>query len=466
MSVSEAPTAAHAVGLFPAGFVWGAATAAYQVEGAVAEDGRTASIWDTFSHTPGRVVSGDTGDIAADHYHRYRDDVATMAQLELQSYRFSTSWSRVIPGGSGPVNRKGVDFYSRLVDELLTTGITPLVTLYHWDLPQELEDVGGWANRDTALRFAEYATALGTALGDRVASWTTLNEPWCSAFLGYATGVHAPGRTEDVSALRAAHHLMLAHGTATAALRAALPGSATVALTLNLHSMRPATDSSDDLDALRRADAVANRIFLEPVLAGRYPEDLLADTAALTDWSFVADGDLRTIHARPDVLGINYYTPAVITASAGDLLEVWPGTTSSYTLPAQPPVTDIGWAIDPQAFTHLLLRVSREYPDLPLVVTENGAAYNDEVDGDRVVDAARIAYLGQHLGAVSDAIAAGADIRGYFVWSLLDNFEWAWGYGKRFGIVHVNYATQQRTIKDSGYWYRDLIAAQPPRPHH
>jgi beta-glucosidase len=459
---------------FPPGFLWGAATAAYQIEGAVAEDGRGPSIWDTFSHTPGRIRNDDNGDVGTGHYHRMAADVALMAELGLPAYRFSVSWSRVRPSGAGAANPAGLDFYSRLVDELLAHGIDPVVTLYHWDLPQALEDAGGWANRDTAARFGEYATLVADALGDRVTTFATLNEPWCSAFLGYASGVHAPGRTDVVTSLQAAHHLNLAHGCAAAAVRATLSGSQVWA-SLNLANVRPASDSVEDADAVRSIDAVANRIFLDPILRGRYPADLLADTADLTDWSFVRAGDLTTIHQVPDRLGINYYAPTRVAAmKPGDELRltkrwvndpqgadepsIWPGSHRAYSIPQGGPRTDMGWPIEPASFTELLVRVAREYPGLPLVVTENGAAFGDAVGPDGVVhDIDRIAYLDGHLRAVSDAIAAGVDVRGYFVWSLMDNFEWAWGYTKRFGIVHVDYATLTRTPKDSASWYRSVV---------
>ncbi|SDJ00695.1 broad-specificity cellobiase [Frankineae bacterium MT45] len=446
---------------FPPGFVWGAATAAYQIEGAVAEDGRGPSIWDIFSHTPGRISGDETGDIAADHYHRVPEDVTLMASLGLQAYRFSVSWSRIVPTGSGRVNRRGLDFYSRLVDELLSHHIDPVVTLYHWDLPQPLEEIGGWGNRDTASRFAEYAQIVGQELGDRVRVFGTLNEPWCSAFLGYASGEHAPGRTELVTSLMAAHHLNLAHGLGTSALRAVLPSDAQISLALNLHQVRAATSDPADLDAARSVDTIANRIFLEPILNGAYPQELYADTAELTDWSFVQATDLYNINKRPDLLGVNYYTPAIISAegSGPEASEstLWPGSHRAYVVPPQGPQTGMGWLIDPPAFTELLLRVHREYPGVPLMITENGAAFDDVVGPDgEVEDRERTAYLESHLLAVSDAIDAGADVRAYFVWSLMDNFEWAWGYGKRFGIVHVDYDTQVRTPKSSARWYREV----------
>ncbi|WNF27200.1 GH1 family beta-glucosidase [Streptomyces sp. C11-1] len=464
---------------FPAGFLWGAATAAYQVEGAVTENGRTPSIWDTFSHSPGKVLGGDTGDVAADHFHRYRDDVALMKRLGLKAYRFSVSWSRVQPTGRGPAVERGLDFYRSLVDELLEAGITPVATLYHWDLPQELEDAGGWPERATAERFADYAAVMARALGDRVGMWTTLNEPWCSAFLGYGSGVHAPGRTEPVAALRAAHHLNLAHGRATEALRANLPAAAQLSVTLNLHQVRPLTGGEADADAARRIDAVGNRIFTGPMLRGAYPDDLLADTEHLLNWSeLVHEGDLSAI-ARPlDVLGVNYYTPTIVStpaSGAGDTRNdghgssehsPWPGSEHvAFHLAEGKPRTAMNWSVDPDGLYSLLMDVSREHPDLPLMVTENGAAFADDPDEEgRVHDPERIAYLHGHLAAVRRAVAEGADVRGYFLWSLLDNFEWGYGYSKRFGAVYVDYTTQRRTPKSSAHWYSEVIArhALPP----
>ncbi|MFI8435826.1 GH1 family beta-glucosidase [Streptomyces sp. NPDC079020] len=466
---------------FPAGFVWGAATAAYQVEGAAAENGRTPSIWDTFSRTPGKVRNGDTGDIAADHYHRYRDDVALMSRLGLKAYRFSVSWSRVQPTGRGPAVERGLDFYRKLVDELLEAGITPVATLYHWDLPQELEDAGGWPQRVTAERFADYAAIMAGALGDRVGMWTTLNEPWCSAFLGYGSGVHAPGRTEPASALRAAHHLNLAHGRAAGILRDRLPAAAQLSVTLNLHQVRPLTASTQDADAARRIDAVGNRIFTGPMLRGEYPGDLLADTAHLVDWSgLVRDGDLAEIARPVDVLGVNYYTPTIVSTPASGTGDTrndghgnsdhspWPGSEHvAFHLAENRPRTAMNWSVDPEGLYDLLLDVTRDHPGLPLMVTENGAAFDDYMSPEgRVEDPERIAYLRGHLDAVQRAVAAGADVRGYFLWSLMDNFEWAYGYSKRFGAVYVDYATQRRTPKASAHWYADVIRhhALPPAP--
>ncbi|GAA1188450.1 beta-glucosidase [Kitasatospora gansuensis] len=470
MTVTE-PSTIHTGPAFPSGFAWGAATAAYQIEGAVTENGRTPSIWDTFSHTPGKVAGGDTGDIAVDHFHRFREDVRLMAELGLTSYRFSLSWPRIQPTGRGPAVESGLDFYRALTDELLAHGITPVATLYHWDLPQHLEELGGWPARDTAYRFADYAALAAEALGDRVATWTTLNEPWCSAFLGYGSGVHAPGRTDPADALKAAHHLNLGHGLAVGALRAALPRTAQLAVSLNLHQIRPLTDHPDDLAAARRIDAVGNRVFTGPMLNGGYPADLLADTAHLVDWdTLVQPGDQAEIGRPIDLLGINYYTPTVVSSAenAKDLprhdghgggdQSPWPGAEDVAFHLAAGERTAMDWPIDPTGLTDLLLDVHRTHPGLPMLVTENGAAFEDVVGPDGTVDDQdRIAYLHGHLAAVADAVAAGADVRGYYLWSLLDNFEWAYGYAKRFGAVHVDYATLARTPKASARWYAEVI---------
>jgi beta-glucosidase len=447
---------------FPSGFWWGAATAAYQIEGSVAADGRTPSIWDTFCATPGRVARGESGATAADHYRRYHEDVDTIAALGLSAYRFSVSWPRVQPGGRGPENPAGAAFYDRLVDALLARGVRPVVTLYHWDLPQELEDDGGWASRDTAYRFAEYAALVAGRLGDRVELWTTLNEPWCAAFLGYASGVHAPGRTSPADAFAAAHHLLLAHGLGVRAVRAHL-STARTSLVVNLTSMRSASDDPADLDATRRMDGLANRLFLDPVLRGGYPADVRADTAGLTDWSFVRPGDLDVIATPIDALGVNYYQPTLVGAGRAPAdpvaMAAWPGCADVLLHPIPGPVTDMDWPVDATGPREILELLGREYGNPPLFVTENGAAYPDRIAPDGgVPDPERVAYLRSHLTAAHQAMAAGVDLRGYFVWSLLDNFEWAEGYGKRFGLVHVDYRTQRRTWKDSAHWYREVIA--------
>ena len=443
---------------FPDGFVWGAATASYQIEGAAREDGRGPSIWDTFSRSPGRVFQGHTGDVACDHYHRYVEDVALMADLGLASYRYSIAWPRIQPDGTGPVNVKGLDFYDKLTDELLGKGIDPVVTLYHWDLPQTLEDLGGWANRLTAEAFAEYAQIVHARLGDRVNTWTTLNEPWCSAYLGYASGRHAPGRQEPAAAFAAVHHLLLGHGLAANALRSA--GARSVSITLNPAAVFPVDpESSADREACRIIDGLSNRMFFDPLLLGRYPADMLAHMARFTDLSYIQDGDLATINAPIDVLGINFYQPAYVSAKPGEpAAPDQPGSEGIAYRAPDGPVTDMNWAIEPSGLTRLLKRIHDDYPGTAMLITENGAAYPEVPAADGGVhDTRRIEYLDGHLRACHDALAAGVDLRGYFVWSLMDNFEWAEGYAKRFGIVHVDYATQQRVLKDSAKWYREVI---------
>ncbi|GGR68775.1 beta-glucosidase [Micromonospora fulviviridis] len=449
---------------FPPGFLWGAATAAYQIEGAATEGGRTPSIWDTFSHTEGRTVAGHTGDVACDHYHRMPEDVRLMADLGLKSYRFSVSWPRVQPGGAGAVNSEGMDFYRRLVDELLGHGIEPWLTLYHWDLPQPLEDAGGWPARDTAARFADYAQLVGDALGDRVKYFTTLNEPWCSAFLGYGSGVHAPGRSDGADAVRAGHHLMLGHGLAVQALRAARP-EAQLGITVNLYPVTPATDSPEDADAARRIDGLANRFFLDPVLRGAYPADLTADLRKVTDFGHVRTGDLAVISTPLDMVGVNYYSRHVVAAPAEGVEReaywrapsCWPGSEDVRFVTRGVPVTDMDWEIDAPGLVETLERVHRDYTDLPLYVTENGSAFVDAVVDGRVDDPDRLAYFDAHLRAAHAAISAGVPLKGYFAWSLMDNFEWAWGYTKRFGMVYVDYDSQVRIPKSSARWYADVI---------
>ena len=457
---------------FPQDFLFGAATAAYQIEGAAHEDGRTDSIWDVFCRVPGAVVRGDTGEVACDHYHRYADDVALMADLGLQTYRFSTSWSRVRPDGRN-VNKQGLAFYSKLVDQLLENNITPWLTLYHWDLPQALEEKGGWANRDTAYRFAEYAATVHDVLGDRVEAWTTLNEPWCASFLSYIGGEHAPGRQDVPAGLAAAHHLLLGHGLVVQELRKR-DRALQLGLTLNLTVADP-VDPSDagDRDAARRIDGQFNRFFLDPIFRGEYPEDVLQDVAGNGFETVVHDGDLAIISAPIDVLGVNYYH--------GDFVSARPGVHETSTaapserpkrspFPAADdvhwhsrglPLTAMEWEVQPEALTRLLHRVHDEYSGpagVALSVTENGAAYDDVVHADgSVVDVERRDFLTGHLDAILDAVDGGVPVKGYFYWSLLDNFEWAWGYDKRFGIVRVDYETQARTPKASAIEYRRII---------
>jgi beta-glucosidase len=452
---------------FTSDFLIGAATAAYQIEGAAHEDGRGPSIWDTFSHTPGKTLGGDTGEIADDHYHRLEADLDLMVAMELEAYRFSISWPRIQPAGSGKVNAAGLGFYNRLVDGLLARGIKPIATLYHWDLPQALQDKGGWTNRDTAYRFAEYASLVADALGDRVHMWTTLNEPWCSAYLGYGSGHHAPGVTNPLAALTAVHHLNLAHGLAVTELRRSISNNAAVSITLNFTALRGG--GAGEEEAMRRIDAVANRAFTGPLLRGAYPQDLLDDTAEITDWSFVLPGDLELIQQPIDVLGVNYYTTATVrmraeSATPRDVLgrpiipaSQYPGSTSVEFVTEAGPFTQMGWNIAPDAFEELLVDLHTQFPTTPLMITENGAAYADTVIDGRVRDTQRIDYLHRHFVAAHRAMARGVDLRGYLVWSLLDNFEWAFGYERRFGIVHVDYTSLERTIKDSGHWLTELI---------
>jgi beta-glucosidase len=452
-------------------FLIGSATASYQIEGAAHEDGRGPSIWDTFSHTPGKIVNGDTGDVADDHYHRLDSDLDLMAELGLEAYRFSIAWPRVQPTGSGAANEKGLGFYSRLVDGLLARGIRPIATLYHWDLPQELEDAGGWPVRDTAKRFADYAAIAGAALGDRVHTWTTLNEPWCSAYLGYGSGAHAPGRTNGRDALAAVHHLNLAHGLGLQALRSSVANAdAQYSATLNFHVLRHGDDNAED--AVRRIDALANRAFTGPMLRGEYPADLLEDTRDVTDWAFVEPGDLDLIKQPIDFLGVNYYATATVRTWDGVSPKqsadghkpssgtAWPGSEDVEFLTQPGPYTEMGWNIAPEGLEELLVSLSEQFPELPLIITENGAAFADvEIEG-RVHDDKRVDYLSRHFVAAHRAIERGVDLRGYMVWSLMDNFEWGYGYSKRFGIIHVDYDTLERVVKDSGLWLADVARSK------
>jgi beta-glucosidase len=434
--------------------IFGAATAAYQIEGAWDEDGKGPSIWDEFVRQPGRIANGDTGDVACDHYHRYADDVALMAQLRLQAYRFSVSWARVLPEGTGRVERRGLDFYDRLVDELLARGVQPYPTLYHWDLPQPLEDAGGWPARATAEAFVEYVDAVASRLSDRVTHWITHNEPWVAAWLGYGSGEHAPGRTSPADALAAAHHLLLSHGWAAEVLRRA-SSDAEVGITLNLVPAYPASDADGDRLAARHTDGFFNRWFLDPLFRSQYPADMLEYFAP--DGPPVAGGDLEAIAAPLDFLGVNYYSRQVLCANPdGGRPLVVRVPESSY--------TDMQWEIYPEGLFDLLVRVREDYDPPPISITENGAAFADHRDHDgEVNDPERLAYVADHLAAVGRAIEAGVPVRGYFLWSLLDNFEWAHGYSKRFGIVFVDYPTLERVPKASARWYRDFVARQRDR---
>ncbi|MGW1835054.1 GH1 family beta-glucosidase [Streptomyces sp. NPDC002067] len=455
--------AARAYPDLPPGFLLGAATASYQIEGAHDEDGRGPSIWDTYCRRPGLVADGASGDTACDHYHRYREDVALLRDLGVDSYRFSVAWPRIRPTGSGPVERRGLDFYDRLTDALLTAGISPAVTLYHWDLPQALEDRGGWRVRETAERFAEYTALVAGRLGDRVDRWITLNEPFCSAFLGHAAAVHAPGTREGRGALAAAHHLLVGHGLAASALRAA--GAREIGITLNPDRLLPATDDPADHAAVRRAETLHNEVWFEPLFAGRYPAHEAETWGPMADGSFRRDGDLDLIGAPLDFVGVNYYRP--LTIADAPYTDPDPATRTAVDIrAAERPRDDVrhttmGWPVAPHTLTDLLVDLTRRYPAMPpLLITENGSAESDTVTPEgRVHDTDRIDYLRDHLAAVAEAVRAGVDVRGYYVWSLLDNFEWARGYRQRFGIVRVDYATQQRIPKDSYHWYRGLIAA-------
>ena len=451
---------------FPKGFQFGTATAAYQIEGAVDEDGRTPSIWDVFSHAPGRVLNGDTGDKADDFYHRWQDDLKLVRDLGVNAYRFSIGVPRVIPTPDGKPNEKGLDFYERIVDQLLEYGIDPIVTLYHWDLPQYLNEDpyrDGWLNRETAFRMAEYAGIVAKRLGDRVHTYTTLNEPWCSAHLSYGGTEHAPGLGAGPLAFRAAHHLNLAHGLMCEAVRAEAGAKPDLSVTLNLQVNR------GDADAVHRVDLIANRVFLDPMLRGYYPDELFAITKGICDWDFVHDGDLKLINQPIDVVGLNYYSTNLLAMSdrpqfpQSTEASTAPGASDIDWLPTDGPHTQMGWNIDPDALYNTLVRLNDDYDHIPLVVTENGMACPDEVevgpDGVKMVhDDDRIDYLRRHLEAVHRAIEEGANVIGYFVWSLMDNFEWAFGYDRRFGLTYVDYDTEERIRKDSYNWYRNFIA--------
>ena len=433
---------------FPPGFLWGAATAAYQIEGAAAEDGKGPSIWDTFCRVPGAIATGETGDVSCDHYHRWREDVALMRELGLGAYRFSVSWPRVLPRGRGRVNEKGLDFYDTLVDALLAIGVRPFVTLYHWDLPQALQDRGGWTAPDIVAAFAEYASLLARRLGDRVTDWMTLNEPEVVAFAGHHVGVHAPGVRDFTTALRVSHHLHLAHRAGAAAIRAARP-NARVGIALNMSPCEPASDAPADGAAATRMDGYLNRWFADPVFGRPYPADMLEHYA-----TWVTIPALELAAQPPDFLGVNYYSRRVCRASGDGPLGL------TRVEPEGSTYTALGWEVHASSLRDLLVRVTRDWAPREVIVTENGAAYDDVVRDDRVADPERTSFLREHIAAAADALGRGVPLRGYFVWTLMDNFEWAHGTSKRFGLVHVDYDTQRRRIKDSGRWYRELIAAQ------
>jgi beta-glucosidase len=435
---------------FPKGFVWGAATASYQIEGAWNEDGKGESIWDRFSHTPGRVQDGDTGDIACDHYHRWREDVTLIKDLGLNAYRFSTAWTRILPEGRGKVNQAGINFYSQLVDALLEAKIEPWITLYHWDLPQTLQDKGGWTERAVVDAFLEYTDTVTRALGDRVKNWITLNEPWVSAFVGHEIGRHAPGHTSRDEALAAAHHLLLAHGRAVPLIRANC-ANANAGITLNLSPQEPASPSLADKKAAAWFDGYINRWFLDPLAARGYPQDMVNSFG--NKMEFIRPGDMDAIAAPVDFVGVNYYMRGVIRAD-----NVSEEKNEPRSVFRGDEMTEMGWEVYPKGLYNTLGRLHFEYAYPAIYVTENGAAFADAVNADgQVDDPARLSYIKRHLEMVSQAIHAAIPVKGYFVWSLMDNFEWGFGFSKRFGIAHVDYKTQKRTVKSSGRWYSRFI---------
>lgn len=445
---------------FPADFFWGVATSSYQIEGAAHEDGKGLSIWDQFAATPGKTYAGQTGEIADDHYHRMPEDVALMAELGINAYRFSLAWPRILPEGRGQVNTAGLDFYDRLVDSLLARNIRPFATLYHWDLPLELHLKGGWLNRDTAEAFAEYAEIVARRLGDRVQHWITLNELWCSAYLGYGNGLHAPGIQDAQLAVVAGHHLLVAHGLAMPRLRANLRPGAQLGITLNFTPVYAANEDPETLRGVERADAFSNRWFADPIFRGSYPPDLFADIGVLPPP--IKDGDFECISAPIDFLGVNYYSRSLLRARTNTHEVSNEEDRYEYISPVPGSIyTETGWEVYPDGLTDLLCRLHRDYAPPAMLVTENGAAFQDHWDGDgSVSDPLRTHYLQQHITAIGKAREQGVPLQGYFVWSLLDNYEWHDGYSKRFGIVYIDYATQRRILKDSARWYASFLASQ------
>jgi len=440
--------------LFPSDFQWGAATASYQIEGSIEADGKGESIWDRFTHTPGQIWNNETGDLACDHYRRYREDVKMMADLGLNTYRFSISWPRIFPNGKGILNEKGLDFYRRLIDELHKHKIKPAVTLYHWDLPQPLQDQGGWNNRDTAYYFADYAAAVFESLDLPVELWITLNEPWVVAYLGHAFGIHAPGISDFSTALQVGHHLLLAHGLAVRVFREADRGEEPIGITLNLAPVQPNTDSPEDIEAAKRSDGFMNRWFLDPLFRGYYPPEMVEIFARRLKLPDQEEGDAAIISQPVDFLGINNYTRVLVESSGSQ--DDFMGN------PVNPPdqeYTEMGWEVYPEGLYQLLTRVHHDYGPLPLYVTENGAAFPDQLTtAGEVEDPRRINYLQSYLQAAWRAIEAGVPLKGYYVWTLMDNFEWAFGYSKRFGLIYIDYQTQKRYLKKSAHWYKEVIA--------
>ena len=442
---------------FPDGFVWGVATSAHQIEGAFHDDGRGPSIWDRLEAVPGSIADGSDASVACDHYHRWREDIDLMTRLGVNAYRFSIAWPRILPAGRGTVNAAGLDFYDKLVDALVDGGIRPFITLYHWDLPQKLQDNGGWLSRDTVDAFVEYADVVTARLGDRVKHWMTHNEPWCIAHLGHDSGEHAPGIKDPAGALRVAHHVLLSHGRACPVIRKNVP-DARVGIVLNLTPSSPASNNPEDADASRWFDGFFNRWYLDPLFRGGYPEDVVEDRIAAghlesRQLPFVRPGDMETISAPMDFLGVNYYSRVVMRAGE----DAWP---EAVQVVPDDGLTDMGWEVYPQGLTELVERVHREYGPQRLYITENGAAYSDGPDeSGRVADTRRIDFMRGHVRACQRAIENGVPLAGYFAWSLMDNFEWAHGYERRFGLYWVDYKTQKRIPKDSAFWYHDVIAA-------
>lgn len=436
---------------FPDDFMWGTATASYQIEGGAYEDGKGPSIWDHFSHIPTKIYGGDTGDVACDHYHRYREDVTNMKEIRLKAYRFSISWPRVIPEGKGKINESGLEFYDRLVDALLEAGIEPFVTLYHWDLPQRLQENGGWGNRDTVGYFKDYAALIAHRLGDRVHHWITHNEPWVVSFLGHAFGVHAPGVMDFSLALQVSHHLLLSHGEAVTVLKDIGDEKTRVGITLNLSPIHSASQKKEDIEAAKIYDGNLNRWFLDPIFYGAYPPDMLDHYGEKAPR--ILPGDLGTISKKIDFLGVNYYTRHIVRYDPRQrILKI------SSVVPEKAELTDMGWEIYPSGIYELLKRVQNDYSPEAMYITENGAAFPDVPDSKgKVEDERRINYLREHFCFTHKAIQEGVRLKGYFVWSLMDNFEWAYGCSKRFGLIYVDYPTQRRTFKKSAHWYRTVI---------
>ena len=458
---------------FPDNFTWGTATAAYQVEGAAHEDGKVPSIWDTFCALPGKIEDRSSGNVACDEYHRYPQDIALMKEMGVGAYRMSIAWSRIISDEAGTVNPKGIEHYIRMLDMLRENGIKPVATLYHWDLPQYLQDRGGWASRDTAFKFADYAAVLADAFGGRVDTWTTLNEPWCTAFLGYAGDYHAPGIGDPAQGFAAVHHLNLAHGLAVQAIHSHLGENTRTSVTLNLNTAIAETDSPEDLAAKRRAKLMANDIFLGPMMEGRYNPEIFEATKEVTDWSFVRDRDVETAHQPIQVLGLNYYAPNhVRAATEQERVEIDAGTRRAgdvgqryiVSVPSKGQVSATGWSLEPEGLVEILTEMGTRYPNVELAVTENGSAWDDVVEeepdapGGKIVhDPNRVKYMDMHIRALAEVLQKGINLTGYYVWSLLDNFEWASGYKIRFGIIRTDYDTQERIWKDSGLRYKEIV---------